>query len=94
MQDKIIAAIAAYLEMETGFSEDYRKVTFAKRLPAKMGKDEFCKNRAAEIATAIAPLVEAKDYPYNELFNHMANEHGLTLTNTYLGDIIHIARGK
>ena len=63
MQDKIIVAIAAYLEKETGFSEDYRKVTFAKRLPAKMGKDEFCKNRATEIAAAIAPLVEADGSP-------------------------------
>ena len=35
---------------------------------------------------------EPKDYPY-ELFDHMANEHGLTLTNTELGDIIHVARG-
>ena len=35
-----------------------------------------------------------KNYPYFELFAHMANEHGLALTNTELGDIIHIARGK
>jgi hypothetical protein len=35
-----------------------------------------------------------KDYPYPVLFDHMANEHGLTLTNTELGDIIHIAREK
>ena len=53
---------------------------------------------AAEIAAAIAPHLEAgaepKDYPYSELFDHMANEHGLTLTNTELGDIIHIARGE
>ena len=35
-----------------------------------------------------------KDYPYSKLFAHMANEHELTFTNTELGDIIHIARGK
>ena len=47
---------------------------------------------------AIAPYLEAgaepKDYPYSELFDHMANEHGLTLTNTELGDIIHVARSE
>ena len=42
----------------------------------------------------VSEVVGEKNYPYTELFNHMANEHGLTLTNTELGDIIHIARGK
>ena len=39
-------------------------------------------------------VVGEKDYPYSKLFDHMSNEHGLALTNTELGDIIHIARGK
>lgn len=78
MQDKIIAAIAAYLGNQR----------WSWRLP--LGNYET----SAEIAAAIAPLVEPKDYPYNELFDHMSNEHGLTLTNTELGDIINIARGK
>jgi hypothetical protein len=42
----------------------------------------------------VSEVVGEKDYPYTELFDHMSNEHGLTLTNTELGDIIHIARGK
>jgi hypothetical protein len=42
----------------------------------------------------VSEVVGEKDYPYSELFDHMANEHGLTLTDTELGDIIHIARGK
>ena len=76
--DKIIAAIAAYLE----------NADWSWRLPYNYTTQKI----AAEIAAAIAPLVEAKDYPYPELFDHMANEHGLTLTNTELGDIIHVAR--
>ena len=56
--------------------------------------DSFSLELTNEIAAAIAPLVEPKDYPYNELFDHMANEHGLTLTNTELGDIIHVVKSK
>jgi hypothetical protein len=48
---------------------------------------------AAEIAEKLLPIVNEKGFPYNELFDHMANEHGLAMTNTELGDIIHIARG-
>lgn len=53
---------------------------------------------AEKLAAAIAPHLEyvtgaqEQDYPYSELFDHMANEHGLTLTDTELGDIIHVAR--
>ena len=48
---------------------------------------------AEKLAAAIAPHLEAGvDLPYSELFGHMSNEHGLTLTNTELGDIIHVAR--
>lgn len=45
-----------------------------------------------KVEAGFSPVPEPKDYPYTELFDHMANEHGLTLTNTELGDIIHIAR--
>ena len=69
----------------------------------KKGTDDFgmlpwCKpsDLIAELAASIAPHLEAgaepKDYPYDKLFNHMSEEHGLILTNTELGDIIHIAR--
>ena len=49
---------------------------------------------AAEIAAAIAPHLEEPDFPFSKLFDHMSNEHGLTLLDTELDDIIHIARGK
>ena len=56
----------------------------------------FCKEVAREIASAIAPPLEAgaepKDYPYSKLFSHMMAEHDLVLTDTELGDIIYIAR--
>jgi hypothetical protein len=48
---------------------------------------------AEKIYAAIAPILQPKDFPYSKLFDHMANEHDLTLTQGQLGDIIHIARG-
>lgn len=125
MQDKIIAAIAAYLEgnnLEL-FQKVYANRVHSKfvqgqidyyKLPPNQWPDdcvaiksrredidfhnkqssELIQSIATEIAAAIAPMVEPKDYPYNELFDHMANEHGLTLTNTELGDIIHVAKSK
>jgi len=79
-QEKIIQAIAATLEENLNH--------------AHIGYEIDCQEIAAEITAAIAPHLEAvADLPYSELFDHMANEHGLTLTNTELGDIIHVARG-
>ena len=99
MQKEIIAAIAAYLEQETdvqcGEYGRAERVEFGGTLnPAGFTHSGFCQEIAAEIAAAIAPLVQLKDYPYDKLFDHMANEHGLTLTNTELGDIIHVVRCK
>ena len=90
MQDKIIAAISAYLEKETVIATKLVGGETTRHFMSNPAK--LCQEIAAEIAAAIAPLAEAKDYPYPELFDHMANEHGLTLTNTELGDIIHVAR--
>lgn len=56
--------------------------------------NELIKSIAAEISAAIAPLVAEKDLPLSELFTHMSEQHDLTLTDTELGDIIHVARGK
>lgn len=95
--DKIIAAIAAYLEEETAPSprEDRLAVEFGGVINrGHFTHAGFCQEIAAEIAKAISPLVEAKNYPYNELFNHMANEHDLTLTDTELADIIQVVRCK
>jgi len=86
MQDKIIAAIEAYLDKVTTKDSNSFLNQFTLGHTSKI--------HATEIAAAIAPMVEEKDLPYTDLFGHMANEHGLTLTNTELGDIIHIARGK
>lgn len=97
MQDKIISAIAAYLEKNTEhiWHSQCERMAFSKPCEYPIFSEQsFLRARATEIAAAIAPLVGAKDYPYNELFDHMVNEHGLTLTNTELGDIIHIARCK
>lgn len=92
MKDKIIAAIAEQLDKLTVFSDDFRKIRFEKKLGARTGKDEYCQEVASEIAEKLLPIVGEKDFPYDELFDHMANEHGLTLIQGELGDIIHIAR--
>lgn len=95
--DKIIAAIAAYLEEETAPSprEDRLAVEFGGVINrGHFTHAGFCQEIATEIAAAIAPLVEEPDFPLSKLFDHMLSEHGLTLLDTELDDIIHIARGK
>lgn len=80
MKDELIKIIAEYLERNTLIScvsGDECRYEFA----------------ASEIAEKLLPIVGEKDLPYDELFDHMANEHGLTLIQGELGDIIHIARG-
>ena len=101
-QEKIIQAIAAYLEGETYFSETLikdQKTRQFMRINVMQSHPDFCREIAEKLAAAIAPHMESgagttepKDYPYSELFDHMANEHGLTLTNTELGDIIHVVK--
>lgn len=103
MKDQIIAAIAEYLEQElrpysTGLVL-YGSYEFkARGETSRELMPKFCQEIAAEIAAEIAEKVLSvageKDMPYDELFDHMANEHGLTLIQSELGDIIHIARGK
>ena len=78
MKDELIKVIAEYLEQEILLGKEVSNATI---------------HIATQITEKILPIVGEKDYPYNELFNHMANEHNLTLTDTELGDIIHIARG-
>ena len=90
--EKIIQAIAAYLGKVMTYNNSLTKIQFERT--CVNGAAEFIQQEAKQIAAAIAPLVEEKDLPYTELFDHMANEHGLTLTNTELGDIIHVARGE
>lgn len=98
MKDQIIKVIAEYLEKETQHVDSWmggQWVQFGGALnTAHFTHAGFCQEIAAEIAGKLLAVVGEKDYPYDELFDHMANEHGLTLTNTELGDIIHIARGK
>ena len=91
-QEKIIQAIAAYLEENTIAVQDATvwHLQFKKEIDKL-----FLTKTAHALAAAIATHLEAgAGYPYSELFDHMANEHGLTLTNTELGDIIHVARCK
>lgn len=95
--EAIVNAIAAYLEKNTEHIWHSQGERMAFSEPCEypvFSEQSFLQARAAEIATAIAALVEPKDFPYTELFDHMANEHGLTLTNTELGDIIHVARDQ
>lgn len=82
MKGKIIAAIADWIDENEG------DLT-ASAMPSEH-KDEI----AELIYAAIEPMIAEKDYQLKELFDHMENEHGLTLLDTELGDIIHIARGK
>ena len=80
MQEKIIQAIAAIIDENLNH--------------AHIGYEIDCTSIAASIAAAIAPHLEEPDFPFSKLFDHMSNEHGLTLLDGELGDIIHIARGK
>jgi hypothetical protein len=91
MKDELIKVIAEYLEENTVAVQDATiwHLQFKKEID-KM----FLSKIAAEIAEKLLQIVGEKDLPYNELFDHMSNEHGLTLIQGQLGDIIHIARGK
>lgn len=97
-QARIAAAIAAYLEENTFLNDSdiyAPEITFGivKEYPTPT-HTECCKELADQIAAAIAPHLEEPDFPFSKLFDHMSNEHGLTLLDTELDDIIHIARGK
>jgi hypothetical protein len=97
MKDKLIKIIAEYLETETIVAgvPGEKVVEFGGVLnQGHFTHGGFCQEVAAEIAEKLLPIVGEKDLPYDELFDHMANEHGLTLIQGELGDIIHIARGK
>lgn len=63
MQDKIISAIAAYLERETkvtGFRNDRHRVEFGGSINhGHFTHAGFCQEIATEISATIVPLVEA-----------------------------------
>lgn len=95
--EKIIQAIAEYLERKTiqVWTPSGEKMAFVKPTEySEFSERKFCQEIAEEIAAAIAPHMEEPDFPLSKLFDHMSNEHGLTLLDTELGDIIHIARCK
>ena len=98
MKDQIAKIIAEYLQTQirpqfSGRTE-YGSYEFSSRgATSRDLMPKFCQEISAEIFEKLLPIVGEKDLPLSELFDHMANEHGLTLTNTELGDIIHIARG-
>ena len=97
MKQEIIKIIAEYLEAESRevySGENGITLDFGVKTPGHYTHAGFCQEIAAEIAEKLLPVVGQKDLPLSELFDHMANEHDLTLTDTELGDIIHIARGK
>lgn len=61
-QEKIIQAIAAYLEKETYFSETLikdQKTRQFMRINVMQSHSDFCQEIAAELADAIAPHLEA-----------------------------------
>lgn len=65
MQDKIIAAIASYLERETnvkyGFLKQPERVEFGGSLnPGHFTHSEFCKEIAEEIADTIEPILQER----------------------------------
>lgn len=61
MQDKIIAAIAAYLEGTCRDASNEKTIflNFGSLNPGHYTFEGFCQEIATEIATAIAPLLEA-----------------------------------
>jgi len=62
-QEKIIQAIAAYLEKETYFSETLikdQKTRQFMRINVMQSHSDFCQEIAAELADAIAPHLEAE----------------------------------
>jgi hypothetical protein len=91
MKDELIKVIADYLGSVMTYNNSLTRIRFERA--CVNGAAEFIRQEAAQIAGKVLAIVGEKDFPYAELFDHMANEHGLTLTNTDLGDIIHIARG-
>ena len=91
-QEKIIQAIAEYLGKVMTYNNSLTKIQFERT--CVNGAAEFIEQEAKQIAAAIAPHLEEPDFPFSKLFDHMSNEHGLTLLDTELDDIIHIARGK
>jgi len=95
-QEKIIQAIAAYLEKETLYRQNGRQGVTTEFLNDYPTHSIAVSEYAHAIAAAIAPHMEAraepKDYPFSELFDHMESEHNLILTDTELGDIIYISR--
>lgn len=99
MKDELIKVIAEYLENQTSirYSQpqafNYLEFTDYVNTITKT-HSEVCQEIAAEIAEKVLAVVGEKDLPYDQLFDHMANEHGLTLIQGELGDIIHIARGS
>ena len=94
MKDQIVKIIADYLnKVEVPKEKWDGTVGFFPAewpLPTCTIADEI----AEKLAAAIAPHLEEPDFPFSKLFDHMSNEHGLTLLDTELDDIIHIARGK
>lgn len=96
MKKELIKVIAEYLGSETKPISKRGEYFVEFETPVKSGKTrhDYCQEIAAEITEKVLPILGEKDYPLKELFDHMANEHGLTLLDTELDDIIHIARGK
>jgi len=97
MKDEIVKVIAEYFENETNLvnpGDNRIVVDFGVKNPGYFTHAKFCQEIAAEITEKLLPIIGKKDFPHNELFDHMAKEHGLTLIQGELGDIIHIAREK
>lgn len=98
--EQIAAAIAPHLEAGAGTTpeqlrEQFEATGYTSWINSEIYPDgRIYTKEYTEWLERKVLLVEPKDFPYSELFDHMANEHGLTLTNTELGDIIHIARGE
>jgi hypothetical protein len=95
MKDEIVKVIAEYLDEKTEFRADFvdGKKTSQVYFKNAVCSTDFLEAIAADIAEKVLAVVSEKDFPYGELFDHIANEHGLTLNDTDLSDIIHIARG-
>lgn len=99
MKDKIIAAIESYLVQETHLSSKHGETFVQFMHPIKIGynRAEYCQEISAEIAEKITEVMQPKQMPSSgdpmfDLWKHMSGEHGLTLLETELFDIVELAK--
>lgn len=85
MQDKIIAAIAAYLGKVMTYNSSLTKIQFERT--CVNGAAEFIKQEAEQIASAIAPLVDAGEVDWRDVVK-IQNESTYTFELVISGVVV------